>query len=498
MNAHPRVRGNALVGAAGMGVLGDVLMRGSGEPGLNIALWSGAGVVAVVLLTWRRGWPASRESLALLVMAQLFISMFAWRDAEALRALNLFAAAGAGFLAAGEAGAAWIRRAGAGDYMKASALTVLSIASGPILLATGPGAPALQPTHARVAWRTGWATVRGAALAVPPLLVFGGLLASADPVFARVVTETLRLDMDVIGPHMIMFGFFTWISAGYFYGFLLRTPMESVRIPVRQPRIGVLDASVALGLVNALFLTFVIVQLRYLFGGADLVEVTPGLSYAEYARRGFFEMVVVAALVVPLLLLADWGVHRETPRDERVFRLSAVVTVALLFAIMLSALHRMRLYQQAYGLTELRLYTTVFMTWVAVVLAWLVFTVLRGRRQHFAFGALVTAFAAVISLNVMNPHALIVRVNAERASAGFGYDATYPAQLSADAVPALVDVLPALSDTDRCNVVSTLAETWARERPGGWRTWNWGDWRARGAIDAKLSALQSGCASVTT
>ena len=49
-----------------------------------------------------------------------------------------------------------------------------------------------------------------------------------------------------------------------------------------------------------------LVQFRYLFGGAALVQVSETLTYAEYARRGFFELVAVAALLLPIMLLLDW------------------------------------------------------------------------------------------------------------------------------------------------------------------------------------------------
>ena len=65
---------------------------------------------------------------------------------------------------------------------------------------------------------------------------------------------------------------------------------------------------------------------------------------------------------------------------------------------MASALERMRLYQRAYGLTELRLYSTAFMLWLAAVCCWFLVTVLRGRRSGFAIGAVVTALATVVAL----------------------------------------------------------------------------------------------------
>jgi hypothetical protein len=494
MNAHPRIRTPALATAAGLGVLGDALLRASGPPGVNAVLWSAAGATALVALARRRGWAASRESIVLLATAVLFMGGLAWRDADALRALNVLAAAVAVSLAAGEAGAAWVRRAGTAAYAKAGVLTALGLAAGPLAFPGGMPAPAPRTSAVRAAWRRhGFAVARGALLAVPPLLVFGGLLAAADPVFARVLTDTFDVNLTLAVEHVVTAGFFAWVSAGYMRGFLLRMPFGEIALPLRQPRLGITDGAVALGLLNALFLAFVLVQLRYLFGGESMVEVTPGLSYAEYARRGFFELVAVSALVIPLLLLADWAVHRERALDERVFRLSALVQLILLFAIMGSALYRMRLYQQAYGLTELRLYTTVFMAWVAVVLAWLGVTVLRGRRHRFAFGALVAALVAAAALDIANPHALIVRVNADRAATGHTYDAAYAGLLSGDATPALLAALPRLPVDDRCRLAQRLLEEWLPPRNGGWRTWNYGDWRARRAVTHAAGRLRGVC-----
>ena len=81
---------------------------------------------------------------------------------------------------------------------------------------------------------------------------------------------------------------------------------------------------------------------------------------------------------------------------------------------MASALQRVYLYVDEYGLTQLRFYVTAFVAWLAVVLAWFILTVLRGRRDRFAFGALVTAFAAVLAINAVNPDAFVARTNLDR------------------------------------------------------------------------------------
>ena len=256
--------------------------------------------------------------------------------------------------------------------------------------------------------------------------------------------------------------------------------------------LGAVEVGVVLGLLNVLFACFVVVQFRYFFGGAERVMSITELTYSEYARSGFFELTWVAGLVLPLLLGAHALLRRNSPAAAALFRPLAGAQVALLFVIMASAIARMRLYQIAYGLTELRLYTTAFMLWLGLVFLWFAWTVLvRGRREQFACGALVAAFLTVGGLHLVNPDAYIVRANAAHARAGRSFDAGYAASLSADAVPALVSALPALSRDERCYAASELTRRWSGRAPGeDWRAWSLARsraWRTVAAHQASLS-----------
>jgi hypothetical protein len=121
------------------------------------------------------------------------------------------------------------------------------------------------------------------------------------------------------------------------------------------------------------------------------------------------------------------------------------------------------------------------------VLGWLAATVLRGRRRGFTFAAIAGCLAGIAALHVLNPHALIARVNINRAIAGAEIDGSYLRTLSADAVPTLLARMPALPEGERCRIAAMLEERWSGERSGGWRTWNLSDARARRLV-AEFSA----------
>ncbi len=299
----------------------------------------------------------------------------------------------------------------------------------------------------------------------------------------------------------MLWALFAWLAGSYLWGALL-----AEREPVPEtPRIGWLrfefiEAGVVFGLINALFLAFVGVQFRYLFGGADSVESSSSLTYAEYARRGFFELVAVAALVVPLLLLTHWLLPRGYSRLHRFYALLATVLVVLVFVVMASALQRMRLYQETFGLTELRLYTTAFMAWLLAVFGWLAFTVLRGQRDRFAFGILVAGLAVLVGLNGLNPDALIVRRNAAMAVVDRPFDSAYALNLSHDSVPSLVANLDKLPLTERCAVGRELRRRYL-DADGDWRSWSWGRFRARSAVSSSTqlaTACDAAGSEVTT
>ncbi|CAN5377082.1 hypothetical protein BH20ACI2_BH20ACI2_27720 [soil metagenome] len=222
--------------------------------------------------------------------------------------------------------------------------------------------------------------------------------------------------------------------------------------------LGRVEVGIILGLVNLLFLSFVIFQVPYLFGGMDLVQNTPDFKLAEYARRGFGELVAVSALVLPLLLASHWLIKEDDRFAGKLFKAFAGIQIVLLFVIMASAVQRLVLLtgNLGYGMTTVRLYPLIFMIWLAIIFVLFAATVLRGARQHFAWAALWSAFLVLGATHVLNPDAFIVRTNIALMHQGRSFDTYYNFTLSADAVPDALAALPQLSLDDQCSAKVAL------------------------------------------
>jgi hypothetical protein len=500
---------SVFVAALAFGVAGDVLLRSDG-PGLNLfLLFAGLGA-AVWVLSRAAALELSREALMLLGTGVAFAATFVVRASEALQTLAFLAAAMAFALPALRAGAAWLRRSGVSEQMEAVAWAWVNAMAGAFRLVgaalagrsaqgdpprPGPGEPGGADSHpAR-------AVLRGLLLAIPFLVAFGALFMSADRIFADLVTDFVDLDYEVIASHLLVTAVLTWLASGYLTGFMTGTRLFRLSDALgTRPAVGIVEIGIALGLVDLLFVLFVSVQFRYLFGGSGLIEVTPGLTYAEYVREGFGQLALACALVLPSLLAADWLLGPGRRRDALVFRVLGGLLLLLLLVIIASALQRVRIYQAAYGLTEPRFYGAVFLGWLTLLTVWFAATVLRGRREAFAFAALLAGFAFVALLLAANPDERIARTNLERAGdaptvsvrSGDGVDALYLASLSADAVPTLMAALADLPPQPRCVLARRLLERWgpAAAAEADWRSWNWSVARAREMVGGETEALR--------
>ncbi|HMK38717.1 MAG TPA: DUF4173 domain-containing protein, partial [Bacteroidota bacterium] len=189
--------------------------------------------------------------------------------------------------------------------------------------------------------------------------------------------------------------------------------------------------------------------------------------------------------------------RKDSPRDVLLFRSMAGLNLLLLGVIMASAWQRLILYEEAYGLTEPRLYAAAALTGMGLVAAWFALSVLSGRRDRFAFGSIIAAYAVILSLDILNPDALIARIDIARASEGKHSDPRYLATLSSDATPDLIAGLPLIPAGDRDVLSRELFRRRGAKDPQDWRTWNLARARAAALVRSHIDSLVSSTTPVS-
>ena len=347
-------------------------------------------------------------------------------------------------------------------------------------------------------WRRLAPLARGALIALPVVAVFGGLLASADPVFADRLGAVADALLPRVGGELVTRTCAVLLVA---YGCVAATSYavarsdggELVVAPPSwfRPFLGATEANVVLGSVVALFTAFVAVQVRYFFGGQALVAGSD-LTYAQYARRGFGELVIVAIATLLLVVALSAITRTRTPRSARVGDVLTLAAAALVGVMLVSAFQRLLLYESAFGFTRTRAYVHVLMVWLGILLlAAAALQVVRRLRAltTIAIGCLL-GFA--ITLNVLNVDAFVARRNLERVTAGAKLDALHLLTLSTDAVPAIVSASGSMPDYARGEVEAVL-HCWAlRLRPvagEGFTARNVSTQRARAALGERFTAV---------
>lgn len=319
------------------------------------------------------------------------------------------------------------------------------------------------------------AITRGLLLALPVVLIFGILLGAADAVFESYLTRLWNLfqieNVEELVGRLFLAGIFAWLAWGALAYGLARNTLSATssdssprqpgddpfsgantsQIPPPPPalriRLSMIETGIVLGSVTLLFAAFVGIQFAYFFGGRANITLE-GLTYADYARRGFFELVMVSVLVLGLGLLLDNLTSRDTRGQEALFRGLMVAVLALTSVMLVSAWQRMALYETAYGYTHLRIYTHVFMIWLGMLFGVYLLSLFRPDTPIFSTGLILVVTAYLVTLNLINPDLMITERNLARFQEGYELDVRYLESMSADATPALVRFYASLDEAD--------------------------------------------------
>lgn len=428
----------------------------------------------------RDGWLA--------IGALTFAAFAALRGDTNLVDLDLLGALGLGGAALASFGGLAVVDQAAGRLVSLGARMAVfaAVAGGRVLSSVRRGLPR---GTARSSLRRAAPVLRGLLIAVPLVVLFVALFAAADAVFARIAGDLFDWDLDLgtLPVRIAMALVVGWLSAGLLTFVAVGRDGEPTPAVPREGRLrlGSAEATTVLVVLDLLFLGFVALQGAYLFGGQDTLTAS-GLTYAEYARRGFFELLVAAFVVGGLVLAAEATIARRTPA----YLAAAIGLVTLTAVVLGSALLRLRLYQEAYGWTELRFYVLAAIAWLAVGCGLAVIALASNRSRWLLHAMVAVSIAFGLAFNVIGPVRLVAEQNVARAvhpelvapGGEAGLDLYYLASLGDDALPVLADNLCRLRNPgeNAYQVAKAWIERVASNDAGrAWQAWNLSRERAR-------------------
>jgi len=423
-----------LVAAVLLGTGGDYLLRG-GDWRAGFAVWIIIVMLCAAVVGGRPSsahWPRERSLLMLgTVLAACGLVL---RDSQALYPIDLLSVLCMGALLVWHGRGQSVNSLTVLEAVRAALLTVVNLLTGAPrvvqrTLAEHGSTPARAARFRAVAI--------GVFLAVPPLLLVAALLTASDVVFEGFLQDFVKIAaFDGLG-HLFVAVLLAWLAMGWLratLGDVVTTPLPEIA----TPGLPFLSLGVGLFAMTGLLALFLATQVRVLYGGAAFLMVTKGLTVADYARDGFFQLVVAAGVVLGTLVIAEWLLTPDDHTARRRYRVVGALLIVEVLALLVSAATRIALYVREFGLSVDRVMASAGIMFVGAVLVTFAITTLRGRTARFAPVTLMVTIGWVALLNIVNPEALVVRANLARAGAGKSFDAKYHASLSADALPALV------------------------------------------------------------
>ncbi|HSO64865.1 MAG TPA: DUF4153 domain-containing protein, partial [Ornithinibacter sp.] len=320
-----------------------------------------------------------------------------------------------------------------------------------------------------------WPVLRTIGLSLVALALFGGLFASGDAVFGA-WTEALVPDLrwDTIIARTFILALVAGVALTGTYLALNPPNIADAALPPTPRARRAWEWAVPVGTVVALFVTFLVAQATAMWGGVEHLRATTGLTYAEYVHQGFGQLTVATFLTVVVVTLAMRVAPLDGARDRALLRGLLGTLCVLTLAVVVSALYRMSLYQEAYGYTVLRVFVDGFELWLGLVIVMLLIAGVRLSGAWVPRAVLVSAAVFALGFAALNPDAWVASHNIDRFEAGRPLDTLYLSTLSADATPVILERLP--QDVARC-----ITPGWTDAEGDDLLAWNLGRSRAEAA-----------------
>ena len=324
----------------------------------------------------------------------------------------------------------------------------------------------------------------GLVISTPVLITVIALLAEADTVFQNVIAHLLK-PIESIGSipfaeHVAVIGIITVLLFGYF-AVVLTAKGQGVSAPAEKYTWSwdAIIVTTVLVMMNAVYILFCVIQFTYLFGGEATIRSIPDYTYAEYARQGFAELILVTVINLSILLI---GLHftKNGGKLDHVVRALRCLLILCTVIILYSAHLRLKLYEEAYGYTYARIFAHTFIGLLFVLFMLTLYKFWRRELplvKAFAIAALLT----YTTLNYVSVDTIIARKNIDRYVKTGEIDLEYFQELSYDAIPELTRLS---SHDDDDTAAKEMAEVLRDKRTelsseSPWQSYNFSKARAK-------------------
>jgi hypothetical protein len=190
--------------------------------------------------------------------------------------------------------------------------------------------------------------------------------------------------------------------------------------------------------LNIIYLLFTVIQFSYLYGGGNMT-LPANFTYAEYARRGFFELAAVTFINFVIVLSCTKFIKREDKRHLNIANILFAILILFTLNMLYSANLKLSLYEGSYGFTYLRVFVHIFMI-LLFILSLIVLAGIWYRKIPVMKAIIITTIVMYTIVNYVNIDAFIARKNIERFYSTGKLDVHYLNSLSYEAVPYIMEI----------------------------------------------------------
>jgi hypothetical protein len=279
----------------------------------------------------------------------------------------------------------------------------------------------------------------GILISVPVLFVVLGLLMSADTQFEKIMGAIPQwfqlIDAEVV-IRIIIVLFFTFSFFSFMQVLMRKQISVNIQDSGMQPfKMDSIITITVLVLINAVYVLFTIVQFKYFFSGTLQGDFT----YAEYARKGFFELLFVTLINLTITIFVLTFVDRTRGLIKKFTQFLLTMLVISSGVLLSSAFMRLSMYEDAYGFTFIRVMAHSFMIFLVVIFMYTFVKIWIENLSLFHFYFICSLLYYSV-MNVVNVEQIIVSKNVERYEQSGKIDLHYLNSLSHTGIIGLIDL----------------------------------------------------------